>query len=50
MVTILDDEMFEVAEEFSVMIRVLTEDVNIFFDTPVATFQIMSNDCKNLII
>ena len=48
MLTIFDDEMFEEAEEFYVMISVLTEDVNIIIDIPMATVKIINNDCKNL--
>ena len=48
MLTIFDDEMFEEAEELYVMISVLTEDVNIIIDIPMATIKIINNDCKNL--
>ena len=46
-VTILDDDMFEAVETFSVTMSVLTGDVTIFIDTSVTTIEI--NDCKKIL-
>ena len=46
-VTVLDDDIFEAVETFSVTMSVLTGDATIFIDTPVATIEI--NDCKTIL-
>ena len=49
-VTILDDDMFESVETFSVTMSVMTGDATILIDTPVATVKIINNDCKKILM
>lgn len=46
-VTIVDDDMFEVNEMFKVIMSVLTTgDAIVYISTPMATVKIINNDCK----